>query len=168
MPTVVHTTIRGYVYAPFRCEHCRHEDLGAVYMRASASAQVSLLQDRDESRDLSMGTAHGNMEQSGDALIALSPCPNCGLRDELAVKTHYDKAKPWLFGGAGFLLFGLAGVGYLASKDQLEMGMFATGPVVLIGLVAVIVGLVKRLRPLPKPAIFRSVDPRVFSPPRAT
>jgi peptidoglycan/LPS O-acetylase OafA/YrhL len=159
MPTVVHTTTRGYVYAPFRCEHCRHEDLGAVYMQASAAVQTSLLQDLDDSRDLSRGTAHGNMEEAGDALVALSPCPNCGLRDELAVKSHYGKAKPWLFGGAGFLLFGLAGLGYTASKGDLEMGMFATGPVVVIGLVAVVVGLVKRLRPLPKSAVFRSVDP---------
>lgn len=163
MPTVVHTTTRGYVYAPFSCERCGHQDVGAVYMQASAAAQTGFMQDLDESRDLSRGTAHGNMEQAGDELIALAPCPGCGLRDELAVASFYAKAKPWLYGGGALLVFGLAGVGYLASKGEVEMGLFVTGPILLIGLVSTLVGVGKRMRPLPKGVTFRSVDPRPWA-----
>ncbi|PRQ03180.1 hypothetical protein [Enhygromyxa salina] len=163
MSTIVHATRRGWVYAPFTCEHCGHQDQGAVRMQMSAGAQTGLLQDLDDTRDLAMGTAHGNMEQAGDELIALSPCPSCGLRDDLAVRTFHAKAKPWLAGGGVLLAVGLAGVAYLASKDELFMGLVATSPVVLIGAIALLVGLAKRLRALPKGAAFRSVDPRPWA-----
>lgn len=96
MSTVVHATRRGWVYSPFSCEHCGHQDQGAVHLKVSAGAQTGLLQDLDDTRDLAMGTAHGNMEQAGDERIALAPCPECGLRDELAVKSFYAASKPWL------------------------------------------------------------------------
>ncbi|KIG13075.1 hypothetical protein DB30_00540 [Enhygromyxa salina] len=163
MPTVVHATRRGWVYAPFTCEHCGHADHGAVYMQASAGAQAGLVQDLDDSRDLALGTAHGNMEQAGDELIALAPCPGCGLRDELAVRAFVARAKPWLAGGGVLVSVGLAGAGYLASKDALFMGLVVTGPLLLIGVVALVVGLAKRLRSLPGGVVFRSVDPRPWA-----
>ncbi len=163
MAMIVQTTLRGYVYAPFTCEHCGHQDQGAVFIQSVAAAQTGLLQDLEDSRDLARGTAHGNMEEAGDAQIALSPCPRCGVRDELAVKTFYAKAKPWLFGGAALSLFGLGGLAWLAVEGEPEMGAFATSPVILIGLVALSVGLGKRLRSLPKSAVFRSVDPRPWA-----
>ncbi|PRQ04097.1 hypothetical protein ENSA5_11450 [Enhygromyxa salina] len=163
MPTIVHTIRRGWVYSPFTCEYCGHEDQGAIHMKVGASAQVGILQDYDDTRDLAMGTAHGNMEQAGDELIALSPCPACGKRDELAVKSFYAKAKPWIGSGALFLVVGLAGAGYLASEGEPEMGLLATSPLLLIGLVVLIAGLGKRLRKLPPSAVFRSRNPEPWA-----
>lgn len=163
MTTVVHATRRGWVYSPFTCEHCGHHDQGAVHLKVSAGAQTGLLQDLDDTRDLAMGTAHGNMEQAGDELIALAPCPACGQRDELAVKSRHAKATPWLAGGGIFLVVGLAGVGYLASKNELFLGLFVTGPLLVIGLIALLLGAAKRLRALPKGVVFRSVDGRPWA-----
>ncbi|HLT38388.1 MAG TPA: hypothetical protein VK034_19010 [Enhygromyxa sp.] len=163
MPTVVHVTRRAYVYSPYSCERCGHQDQGAVYMVGKAATQTSLLQDLDDSRDVAHGTAHGTMEQGGDELIALSPCPACGQRDELAVKSFYRKATPWLAGGGLFTTLGLAGLGYLASEDELFMGVIVMSPILLIGVVTLIVGAIKRLRGLPKGVVFRSVDPRPWS-----
>jgi hypothetical protein len=162
---VVNVTRRGWVYSPFTCEHCGHQDQGAVFMTSSAGAQTGLLQDLDDTRDLARGTAQGTMDQAGDELIALSPCPKCGKRDELAVKSFHRKATPWLAGGGVFVGFGALGLAHLASKGELAMGLFATGPVLLLGLVALLVGVVKRLRRLPSSAVFRSVDPRPWDGP---
>ena len=158
MNTHVTATRRGWVYAPFHCEHCNHDDQGAVRLQVSASTQTSMLQDLDDARDQAMGTAHGNMEQRGDELIALAPCPQCGKRDELAVKNHQRKANPWLAGGGVFLTVGLGGAGFLASKGEPEMGMFLMSPVILLGSIALALGLFKRLRRLPSGVFFRSVD----------
>jgi hypothetical protein len=103
------------------------------------------------------------MEQTGDAWIALAPCPSCGLRDELAVKSHYAKAMPWFAGGGVFLAVGAAGAGYLASKNELFMGLAVTAPLMLIGLIALLVGATKRLQSLPKGVVFRSVDARPWA-----
>ncbi|MFO7567515.1 MAG: hypothetical protein R6X02_33030 [Enhygromyxa sp.] len=163
MPTVVHVKRRGWVYSPYTCEHCGHQDQGAVYMTASAGAQTGLLQDLDDSRDLAHGTAHGAMEQGGDELIALAPCPACGQRDELAVKNFQGKATPWLAGGGVFSVLGLAGLAYLGSKSELFMGAFVMGPILLIGAVALLVGAFKRLRKLPGGVVFRSLDSRPWA-----
>jgi peptidoglycan/LPS O-acetylase OafA/YrhL len=160
MPTVVHVERRGWVYSPYTCERCGHQDQGAVFMKASAGAQTGLLQDLDDTRDLAHGTAHGAMEQGGDALIALAPCPACGQRDELAVKNHHRKATPWLAGGGVFSLLGVAGLAYMISKDEAEMGAFVMAPILLLGAVALLVGTVKRLRRLPGGVVFRSLDSR--------
>ena len=165
MPTYVTATRRGAIYSPYTCEHCGHEDQGVVFMSASASAQTGMLQGLDDTRDLAMGTATGNMDQAGDELIALAPCPKCGQRDELAVRTFYAAAKPWLGGGACFLLLSLAGVAFLASKGEEFLGMIVTAPLALIGLIALLVGLAKRLRKLPGGVVFYSVDPRPFERP---
>jgi hypothetical protein len=43
------------------------------------------------------------------------------------------------------------------------MGLFATSPLILLGAIAMIVGLAKRLRPLPTGVVFRSLDPRPWA-----
>jgi len=163
VPTHVTATRRGWVYAPFTCEHCGHQDQGAVRLQVSAGTQTSMLQDLDDARDQAMGTAHGNMEQLGDELIALAPCPSCGKRDELAVKNQLRKATPWLAGAGLFLSLGLGGAGFLASKSEGGFGLFLMSPVLLLGTVALAVGLFKRLRRLPGGVFFRSVDPRPWA-----
>src|SRR5690554_1796894 len=164
MPTVVHVKRRGWVYSPFTCEHCKHEDQAAVYVSASAGAQTGLLQDFDDTRDLAHGTAHGAMEDGGNALIALACCPQCGVRDELATRSYYAKATPWLAGGGVFLAIGLAGAGYMASRSELFLGSFIMAPIIVIGVVALLVGVVKRFRRLPGGTVaFRSVDPGPWS-----
>jgi hypothetical protein len=158
MPTVVHVKRRGFVYSPYTCERCGHRDQGAVFMTASAGAQTGILQDLDDTRDLARGTAHGAMEQGGDELIALSPCPACGQRDELAVKNFYRKAQPWLTGGGVFSALGVVGLVHLGSKGEAFIGVIVMAPVLLIAVVSLAVGAFKRLRPLPTGVVFRSVD----------
>jgi len=160
MPTVVHATRRGWVYSPYTCEGCGHQDQGAVYMTASAGAQTGLLQGLDDTRDLAQGTAHGAMEQAGDEHIALAACPQCGQRDELAVRSFYAKATPWLAAGGLFSTVGVGGAAYLASRGEQLMGAFVMAPIVLLGLVALAGGLIKRFKRLPGGVVFRSVDPQ--------
>lgn len=158
MPVHVTANRRGWVYAPFQCESCQHEDQGAVYSKASAAAQTNLLQGVDETRDLAMGTAHGNMEQAGDEAIALAPCPSCGQRDELAMKSFRRRANPWLGWGGVFTALGLGGAGYLLSEGE-DFGKILMAPLIVAGLALLAVGLFKRFRPPPKGVVFYSVDP---------
>lgn len=160
MPVHVTTTQHAWVFSNFHCEACGHDDVGAAYMKSVATASTGMMQDLDEARAESHGLAHGGREEAGDALIALAACPKCGKRDELAVRDFRRTAKPWLAWGAIFSILGLAAGGFLHYKGE-SFGWFLFSPIVGLGLIVGIVGLVKRSKKLPGPQSvkFHSVDP---------
>jgi peptidoglycan/LPS O-acetylase OafA/YrhL len=131
-------------------------------MKVSAGAQTNLLSDLDDTRDLAMGTAHGNMEQAGDEIIAIAPCPACGKRDPLALRSFRGQATPWLAGGGVFLGLGLIGGAYLLVKGQ-DLGLYLMSPLMILGLVILLVGAFKRFKAPPSGVFFHSVDPRPWA-----
>lgn len=160
MAVHVTTTQQGWVFSKFHCEACGHDDVGAVFMKSTASASTGLMQDLDETRAQSRGLAQGGREEAGDALIALAACPKCGQRDELQVRSLRSKARPWLAWGGVFFVFGVGAAGYLHYAGG-SFGWFLFSPIIGLGLVVAVVGLVKRGAKLPGPksVIFHSVDP---------
>ncbi len=164
MPTYILATHKRYVFGPFACEACGHEDEAAIYVKSQAAQSTNLVDGFDGSKDLAHGTAHGGAEDYGDEQIALSSCPKCGKRDELAEKNFRRKGNGPLGAGIAFLVFGLLGAAFVLSQGG-EM-FFAAASLVFFGIPAVItlpIGLWRRFRSIPEPkVIFRSVDPALW------
>lgn len=164
MPTYTVATHKRYVFGPFACEACGHEDQAAIFVRSQASQQHNLVDGWDESADLAHGSAHGGAEESGDEQIALSPCPRCGQRDELAQKNFRRKGNGPLGAGIAFAAFALLGAGFVLAQGG--ESFFVVAALVFFGTPAVIllpIGLFRRFRKIPATGVvFRSVDPRLW------
>lgn len=150
------------MFAEYSCEHCGHTDHGAVHIRSSANATPGLAVDLDEAKDLAHGTAHGSAEDLGEEYIALSPCPVCHQRDELAVKNFRRKGAGFLGAGIFFTVAGVLGAVYVTLKANADpIAMIGAGFFGVPGVVLLAIGLIMKFRKIPNHGvIFHSVDPR--------